>query len=115
MCYVRKEQLGENDKRYLGAFMQGRPAQTRVGDDTNCSDAETHVLKSSTILYKEPRQGADKFELPAGTTVLMGIDPEGRRLHHMDMDDAYWFSVMDENKKLIGWVYDQEVDNITEK
>jgi len=113
--FVRKEPLGEFDKNYLDSFKRGRPAWAHVGDDLSiyCADVESNVLKTSVDLYKEPVSGSEKFETPAGTAVFFGIDPEGRRLHHTDMDDVNWFCVMDENNKLIGWAYDEEIDHIT--
>ena len=86
----------------------------KIGDDLSryafAEDAESHVLKAPVDFYKEPRSGADTIALPAGTTVLFGVDSEGQLAHHYD--NTSWYYVMDENKTMIGWATDEELQSI---
>jgi hypothetical protein len=113
--FAKTEPLSDYDERALDHFRQGRPAFAHIGDDLSkyCYTRETYSLGTLVILHEEPGYTAGTIELPAGTTVFMGIDPEGRNVHHTDMDDKNWFCVMDENNKLIGWASSEEIDKIT--
>jgi hypothetical protein len=113
--FVKTEPLNEYDVRQLDHLKQGRPSFANIGDDISryCSEKETYALRTAVVLHKEPGYTAGTIELPTGTTVFIGIDPEGRNVHHTDMDDKNWFCVMDENNKLIGWASSEEIDKIT--
>ena len=89
--------------------------EVKIGDDLSryafAEDAEAHVLKAPIALYKEASHGADRIELPAGTTVLLGGDSEGM-IAHEAKDGQLWYYVMDENKKMIGWATDEEIGKV---
>ncbi|MCL1876104.1 MAG: SH3 domain-containing protein [Synergistaceae bacterium] len=109
--FVKKEAITEDERWELDALARGRPVEVHVGDDFSGWETESRVLKAPVVLYKEPG-GADTFTLPAGTTVLFGVDSEGRLGYHFDKDDKYWYYVIDENKKLIGWATNEVIQNI---
>ncbi|MCL1941862.1 MAG: hypothetical protein FWG09_07950 [Synergistaceae bacterium] len=109
--FIKKGTPTEDERWRLDELAQGRPVEVHIGDDFSEWETESNVLKTPVSLYKEPG-GADTFTLPAGATVLFGVDSEGRLGYHFDKDDKYWFYVIDENKKLIGWATNEEVQKI---
>ena len=119
--FVKKEPFDGNDEYLLDDFAKGRPAQHQVGDDLSINGsfskgegATIIKIKTPLSLYQEPRADAHTVEIPAGTIVILGVNSEGQHLHHMDMDDEYWFYVVDESIKLIGFVTDEQMTVLEE-
>ena len=100
---------------FLFLFYSLAEAQNAIiGDSLSqyffADEAESHVLLAPVTLYIEAISGANTIVLPVGTTVLLGTDREGMFAHIEDENGILWYYVMDENKTLLGWTTNEELD-----
>jgi hypothetical protein len=98
--FVRQVPMTQYDRKELELLKQGRPPRSKIGDTFEI-DGIIHISQAPIVLYKTPKNGAEKITIPPGTKFLL---PQTEAYIHHDMEEIEWTILLGQNADLLGWI-----------
>jgi hypothetical protein len=126
--FARQAPLTDFDEAQIEYYKKGRPPRYNTGDTVGMSgfspeEISAFPIKQAVSLYLAPQKNTRRQSVPAGAKLLQYsgeggfcfpdyMNAYGVFYFHLDMDDIVWTPFIDENRRIIGWLPEDEADRL---